>query len=242
MIMTENNKTIALWLPVLNEINGLKATLPHIDRSLFTEIIAIDGHSNDGTPEYCQSQGVKVLTQPNKGMPDALDCAFQHSKADIIIVFTPDGNSLPELLPELCNKMREGFDLVIVSRYLAGAKSHDDNIITGLGNRIFTTLVSKLFGRSYTDVLVAYRGYQRTAIEKMRLHEFSNEHWLRKKFWQMNSWELGSSIRAAKLKLRVAEIPGTEPARIGGYSKLSIFKNGFGSVFQILNDLVYFKA
>ena len=54
----------------------------------------------------------------------------------------------------------------------------------------------------------------------------------------MNSWETGSSIRAAKLKLKVCEIPGDEPKRIGGVRKLSIIKNGLGVLLQILHELI----
>lgn len=235
------NKSISLWMPVLNEIMGLKQTLPQIDRSLFDEVLIIDGGSKDGTVEFCESQGIKVLRQPRKGMPDAMDHAYSQSTADIIIVFTPDGNSLADKLPELCAKMREGYDLVIVSRYLKDAKSDDDGIITAIGNKIFTTLVNVVFRASYTDVLVAYRGYSKSAIEKMKLFNHSHEHWLRKRFFYMNGWELGSSIRAAKLKLKSTEIPGSEPARIGGIRKLSILKNGFGSLFQIIHDFIYSK-
>ena len=56
----------------------------------------------------------------------------------------------------------------------------------------------------------------------------------------MNSWETGSSIRAARLRLKVTEIPGDEPAHIGGERKLSIIRNGFGTVFQILYDFIFF--
>ena len=240
--MPNENLSIALWMPVLNEIKGLQVILPQIDRMLFSEVIAIDGGSTDGTIEFCEKAGVTVLRQPNRGMPDAMDFAYSKTSADIIIVFTPDGNSLPDVLPTLCAKMRDGYDLVIVSRYLAGAESHDDGFVTGLGNQIFTAMVSRIFGVRYTDVLVAYRGYKRSAIEKMSLANHTKEHWLRRKFFYMNGWELGSAIRAARLGLRIAEIPGNEPPRIGGKSKLSIFKNGFGSLFQILFDLIYFKT
>ena len=38
-------RTIALVLPTLNELEGLKATLPGIDRSLVDHIIVVDGGS-----------------------------------------------------------------------------------------------------------------------------------------------------------------------------------------------------
>lgn len=239
--MEQNSPTFALWMPTLNEIQGLEQIWPQIDKNLFSEIIVVDGGSTDGTIEFCQKHQITLLTQPNKGMPDASEFAYQHTKSDIIIIFTPDGNSLPELLAPLCHKMREGYDMVIVSRYLDDAASHDDGILTSFGNLLFTGLVNVIFKAKYTDVLVAFRGYRRTAIEKMRLMDHTNEHWLRKRFFYMNGWELGSTIRAARLKLKTAEMPGNEPERIGGRSKLSIVKNGLGSLLQILHDLVYFR-
>lgn len=239
--MKKTREKVVLWMPVLNEIQGLKQISPLIDKSLFDDILIIDGGSSDGTIEFCQAQGFKVLQQPGKGMPDAMDYAYHKTMDDIIIVFTPDGNSLPELLPELCSKMCEGYDLVIVSRYKGSAKSLDDSFLTHIGNKIFTMIVNGLFGGKYTDVLVAYRGYRRTAVEQMKLFNHTKEHWFRKIFFYMNGWELGSSIRAVKLRLSVTEIPGSEPARIGGKRKLSIIKNGLGSLLQIIHDFVYFK-
>lgn len=242
--MKQENLTFSLWLPVLNEIEALKVVCPKINKSLFNEILAIDGGSTDGTIEYCKQQGYKVLHQPNQknGLTDAEDYAYHNTNTDIVIFFTPDGNALPELLPELCDKMREGYDMIIVSRYKDGAKSFDDTYVTGFGNKLFTWMVNTIFKGKYTDVLVGYRGYKKSAIERMKLYNSTNEHWLRKRFFNMNSWELGASIRAAKLKLKVTELSGSEPPRIGGKSKLSIIKNGIGSVLQIMHDFFYFDS
>lgn len=240
--MSTEEISFTLLMPTLNEIEGLRHVLPKIDHSLFKEIIVVDGKSDDGTVEYCREQGLKVLFQPRRGLPDAYEYAFSNITTDAIIIFTPDGNSLPELLPKLCVKLREGYDMVIASRYREGARSDDDDFMTAIGNRIFTFIVNFLFKFHYTDVLVGLRAYRREAIERMKLAGLSKENWLRRNFWRMNSWELGASIRAARLKLRIAEIPGDEPKRIGGQRKLSIFKNGLGAIFQIINDFFFFQA
>jgi hypothetical protein len=49
------------------------------------------------------------------------------------------------------------------------------------------------------------------------------------------------SIRAAKKKLKVCEIPGSEPARIGGRRKLDIFRWGSAYVLQTLREVYYWK-
>jgi glycosyltransferase involved in cell wall biosynthesis len=228
-------------MPTLNEIEGLKAVLPKIDRTLFEQIIVVDGGSTDGTAEFSLEQGLTVLRQPGRGIPDAEEYAFAHCTCDGFVLFTPDGNSLPELLSPLCEKLTQGFDLVVASRYLDGAQSLDDDWLTSIGNRMFVLLANFFFRSRYTDVLVGLRAYTRDAIEKMGLPAMSHENRIRQKFFYMNSWELGSSIRAARLKLKVAEIPGSEPKRIGGQRKLSIIKNGSGALLQILHDFFLFR-
>ena len=105
----------SLILPTLNEVDGLRATLPLIDRSLFHEIILVDGGSTDGTLEYARQQNIRVIMQPGKCLFDAQEEAFRVFTGDVYVEFTPDGNSLPEPLGPLVEKMNEGYDMVIVS-------------------------------------------------------------------------------------------------------------------------------
>jgi hypothetical protein len=86
------------------------------------------------------------------------------ARGDIIIEFPPDGNSLPEKIPEVIAAIEKGHDFVIVSRYKDGAKSHDDDFMTAIGNKLFTTLTNVLFRTSYTDVLVGYRAYRKSTF------------------------------------------------------------------------------
>jgi len=230
----------SLVLPTMNEVEGLKATLPLIDRSLFHEIILVDGGSTDGTLEFARQQNLHIVMQPGKCLFDAQEEAYRVFTGDVYVEFTPDGNSLPDRLGPLIEKMKEGHDMVIVSRYLAGAKSEDDDFLTALGNWLFTAAVRLLFRTRITDSLVAYRAFTREAIERMRLMTQTQECWLKRKFIYLNSWELGSSARAGRVRLRVAEIPGDEPKRIGGVRKLSIIKNGLGGLIQLLLDFFTF--
>lgn len=233
--------TFCLLIPTLNEVEGLRVILPRIDRSLFAQVLVVDGGSTDGTIEYCREQGLTVLIQPKKGLPDAEDFAFRHMTTDAMILFTPDGNSLPELLPALIAKLGEGYDMVIASRYLGKARSEDDDAFTGFGNWMFTKIINLLFGGRYTDTLVGLRAYTLAAIRRMQLPGMAEATPFRARFPLLNSWETGASIRAARMKLKVTEIPGDEPARIGGVRKLSIIRNGFGTLGQILYDFLWFR-
>jgi len=236
--MEKMNNQVTIIIPTLNEIDGLKWFMPRLKKEWYDELIIVDGNSTDGTIEYCRQNGYPIFIQSQKGPPNAYEEAFKRSTKDIIVTITPDGNSVPELIPELVERIREGYDMVIASRYIGSAKSDDDDMVTWFGNRMFTALTNILFGAHYTDILVGFRAYRRGSIDKMRLYNQDKTNWLRKRFVQMNSWDPGSSLRAAKLKLKVCDIPGDEPKRIGGERKLSIIKAGFGVLFQILYEFI----
>lgn len=236
--MNRENSQVTLIIPTMNEIDGMKWFMPKINKEWYDELIIIDGGSTDGTIEYCRENGYPIFIQSGKGLPNAYDEAYKRSTKDIIVTITPDGNSIPELIPVLLEKIRQGYDMVIASRYFGQAKSYDDDIFTGFGNKIFTLAINVLFKAHYADTLVGLRAYRRDAIEKMCLYGQDNQGWLKDKFFLMNSWETGGSIRAAKLKLKVCEIAGDEPKRIGGQRKLYVIKNGVGVLLQILHEYI----
>jgi hypothetical protein len=130
-------------------------------------------------------------------------------------------------------KMKQGFDLVIVSRYLEGAKSHDDSFLSGIGNRAFTFLINLVYRSHYTDSLIGFRALKTETIKKIGLVN-GPACWFEKKFYQHTSWDFLSSVRCAKRKLKVAEIPGDEPTRIGGVEKVNKTKVGLVLLVELV--------
>ncbi len=236
MSETQREK-VTLILPTLNEIDGMRWFMPRLESEGIDQIIVADGGSTDGTLEFCREHSYPVLIQSGQGLPNAQEEVFPLIQNEIIIMSTPDGNSLPELIPQMAARIREGYDMVIASRYTGSAKSEDDDVMTAFGNWMFTGMINLFFGGRYTDALVGFRAYRRSAAIKMGLPRLSDQSWMTRHFWRMNSWETGSSIRAAKLKLKVSDIPGDEPKRIGGVRKMSIIKSGLGTFFQIIREV-----
>ena len=121
---------------------------------------------------------------------------------------------------------------MIVSRYKDDAKSEDDDFITAFGNWLFTRTVNILHGGRFTDVMVIFRAFRKQTIYDLELHRDEAYRTPERLFGCVLSWEPLQSVRAAKCKLKIAEIPGDEPARIGGERKLQILRWGFGYCFQ----------
>jgi len=225
----------------LNEVNGMREIMPQIDPNWYDQLIILDGGSTDGTIEYAKEQGYFVYVQKERGIRFAYREVLPYIEGDVVITFSPDGNSIAELLPDLIEKMKEDYDMVIVSRYLGDAKSEDDDIVTGFGNWLFTSTVNFLHGGNYTDVMVLYRAYKTQMIYDLDLDKDESFALPEKLFFTRISWEPLLSVRALKRKLKVGEIPGDEPPRIGGERKLQILRWGAAYYFQFIRELWFWR-
>jgi glycosyltransferase involved in cell wall biosynthesis len=228
---------ITLIVATLNELEGMKVIMPRVNKHLCDQIIILDGGSTDGTIEYSRQQGYFVYVQKEKGFRQGYSEVLPYVEGDVIITFSPDGNSIPELIPDLIKKMKEGYDMVIASRYLKGAKSQDDDLVTAFGNWLFTRTINFLHGGHYTDAMVIFRAYKTRLIYDLELNKDEGFATAEKLFNTRVSWEPLLSVRAAKCKLKVFEIPGDEPPRIGGERKLKILKWGAVFCFQFLREV-----
>jgi glycosyltransferase involved in cell wall biosynthesis len=232
---------VTLLVPTLNEIDGMKEIMPKVHPGWVDQILVVDGQSVDGTADYARRMGYDVVVQKKKGMRHAYMEALPHVRGDVILTFSPDGNSIPELIPDCVAKIKEGYDMVIVSRYAAGARSYDDTAVTAFGNRLFTTLISLLHGFNYTDAMVIYRAYRADLIQELDLDKDESYEIEEKLFSTTVSWEPLLSIRAAKRKLRIAEIPGDEPAREGGVAKLQVLRWGAAYMWEVWREIFVWK-
>lgn len=229
-------------IPILNEIVGMKVIMPQIDHSLFDQILFVDGGSTDGSVEWAREQGYTVAEQTRKGVRNAYFELLPLIEGDVVVTFSPDGNCLAELLPNLVEKMKEGYDMVIVSRYLDDATSDDDDLITAFGNWLFTRTINVLHGGNYTDAMGIYRAYRTQLIYDLDLHLDESYSLSERLFGTVIGWEPLLSVRAAKCALKVGEIPGDEPARIGGERKLQIWRWGAAYYFQFWHELFKWRA
>jgi len=220
---------VALIAPTLNEIDGIREVFPKLAKlkgNVLDEIIVADLNSTDGTIEYSKDCGFQVHHQQSPGYGAAFMEALELTDADIIIEFPPDGNNMPEKIPDVVAKIKEGYDFVIASRYCDGAKSYDDDVITRFGNWMFTTMINVLFGAKYTDVLVGFRAYRKDSLKKVHLTA------------RGLSWTTQQSIQYVKAGLKVTEIGADEPARIGGVRKMSPLKTGFEILWVIIREFL----
>ncbi len=234
-------KKVTLLALTLNEIDGMKVIMPAIEKDWCDQILILDGGSTDGTVEWAREQGYDVYIQQRKGIRHAYLEALPLIEGDIVVTLSPDGNCPPQFIPELVEMVRDGYDLVIGSRYLDDATSQDDDVVTAFGNWLFTRTVNLLHRASYTDAMVIYRAFTRDLIAELDLDKEDSYRLPERLFGTVISWEPLMAVRAAKAKMRIGEVAVGEPPRIGGDRKLQIFRWGAAYYFQFWRELWFWK-
>ena len=226
--------TTAIIITTLNEITGVKKIVPQINKEWAEEIIFVDGGSTDGTIEEAKKMGFRVVMQKQKG-----EFAGGHGAAvlegvdattsDNIILFGPDGNDEVEKIPELIEKIKEGYDQVLVTRFGKGSVNLDAGIIDTFGNKMFAFLVNVFFGGNWTDTLNESRIISRKAFNELEYDAMG-----------MSSTQQ-MSIRGLKRRQKICEIIGNEGERIGGKRKMHPLSTGASLSWGIIKEFIFWK-
>lgn len=205
---------VTLIIPTLNESEVIDKTLALVPREHLDEVIVVDGHSTDNTVEIAQSLGCKTFLQPKSGYGNAVTYGVKKAKGDVVIFMDADGSQPPDAIPQLLSKINEGYEMVLGSRYLEGAGSHDDTAIRYIGNRFFTFLGNKLHKLNLSDALFLYTAIRKETFKRINPTSLNMEFCME------------ILIKARKKGIKIAEIPVKEPKRIAGKTKVNALYHG----------------
>jgi glycosyltransferase involved in cell wall biosynthesis len=228
---------VSVVVPTRNEARNLAHVFAALPAGLH-EVIVVDGHSTDGTPEIARQllPDVRVVPQTRTGKGNALACGFAAATGDIIVTIDGDGSTDPAEIPTFVTALTSGADFVKGSRFTraAGAGSSDITPLRRLGNRVLGMAVNAMFGTSYSDLCYGYNAFWARHVPVFGLMVDSPG--------QAPVWGDGFEIetllnlRAATAGLAVAEVPSFEHERIHGASNLNTFRDGWRVLRTILSE------
>lgn len=196
-----------------NEKPALEKLLPMLPLHLFDRVLAIDGGSTDGSLQTYEAYGVPYRVQTVRGRGNAFRLANEVVDTERVVFLSTDGNENPADLPVMLRYLDDGYDLVIGGRFILRGASSDDSDdplrLRKLGNIVYSIVVRLLWRSGVWDAINGYRAFRTEAMRRMRLDA------------PLHEIELQSTIRAAKLGMRVKEFPTRELPRLGGVRKAS---------------------
>ncbi|WP_048166034.1 glycosyltransferase [Palaeococcus pacificus] len=121
---------ISIIVPTYNERDNLEELFKRISGSLRGhdfEIVVVDDDSPDKTWEKAQKLSkiypVKVIRRKNeKGLSSAVIRGFSEAEGDVFVVMDADLQHPPEVIPKLIERIENGADIAVASRYVKGGK------------------------------------------------------------------------------------------------------------------------
>ena len=204
---------VAVLIPALNEEATLPTLLPRLPGSLGA-VVVVDNGSTDRTAELSRAAGAHVVAEPERGYGAAclagLAFLAEHApETEVVVFLDADHARGPDQIGALVKPVTDGeADMVLGVRVGASEGHSTVPPHARWGNRLVLGLAGLLFGETYSD-MAPFRAVTTDALARL---EMDDRNW---------GWTLQMQVRAARLGLRVAEVPLPHVLRTAGESKIS---------------------
>jgi dolichol-phosphate mannosyltransferase len=173
---------VIVVLPAYNEEANIGKLLRDIfesltDAHLACSVIVVDDGSSDSThrivQEYSREFPIRVERHAcNQGLGATLRDGLRHAAAsaaerDIIITMDADESHRPGLMLRMIGMIREGYDVVIASRYQPGSRIYGLSFHRRVISRMASLLMRVIFPTpGVTDYTCGYRAYRAEALKQ----------------------------------------------------------------------------
>jgi glycosyltransferase involved in cell wall biosynthesis len=214
---------IAVLLPCYNEEAAIDATVAGFRAALPNAIIYVyDNNSHDRTIEIATGAGAIVRSERQQGKGHVVRRMFADVDADVYVMADGDLTYDPKAAQRMVDLLlAEQLDMVVGTRQHEAKDAYRGGHV--LGNKLFTGLLSGLFGRSFSDIFSGYRVFSRRFVKSFPVLSSGFEI------------ETEMSVHALELRMPVGEVETSYAARPeGSHSKLSTWSDGW----RILKTIV----
>lgn len=176
---------IVVLLPAYNEASGIKHLLSRIGQALVHDIyqvVVVNDGSTDGTKEiiakYAERQPVTLLNHPvNLGLGKAMETGILYTCShfqdnDVLVTMDADSTHDPKMIKQMVEKVDNGADMVIGSRFVEKGTEVDVPPYRKLLSRGVKALFGVIFPHlKVKDCTSGYRVYRISLLRRaLRVH------------------------------------------------------------------------
>jgi 2-polyprenyl-3-methyl-5-hydroxy-6-metoxy-1,4-benzoquinol methylase len=220
--------SISIVIPARNEAGNIKNILDRVpDLGKSTEMIFVEGHSSDNTYDTIErligelpESKCRLFRQPGKGKGDAIQLGFSKAKGDILIILDADLTVPPESLPRFIDTLVScRGEFINGVRLIYPMENRAMRFLNIVGNKFFSLAFSWMLGQPIKDTLCGTKALWKKDYELIASNRdyFGN-------FDPFGDFDL--LFGAAKLNLKISEIPIRYRDRVYGATNISRWRHG----------------
>jgi hypothetical protein len=217
---------VSVVLPCLDEEAAVGPTVEEALRGLRAagvdgEVIVVDNGSSDRSVERARAAGARVIEEPTRGYGAAHLGGIAAARGDVIVMADADQTYDLERLARLLEPLRDGADLVVMSRLDEVGAGAMPFLHRYVGTPVITRVLRLLTGVPIADSQSGYRAFWRDRIEELDLRapgmEYASE----------------MLLKAARAGFDIRESSAPYRARVGD-SKLHTLRDGWRHIRMLL--------
>ena len=215
-------KNLTLIIPTKEEAESLPIFLDELKDYDCVKKIIIQKEDHKTLESIKNFQNLDIVIQKNSGYGSALIEGIESVKTEYCCIINADGSMNPKYL-ELMLKNCSDKDLVFTSRYqMPGGGSDDDDIVTFVGNKIFSLIGNLFFRLNISDILFTFILAKTNSFKRLNLKNSDFRICV----------EL--PIKAKYLDMKYVSLPSHERSRIGGKKKVNAIKDGLLILIEMI--------
>lgn len=204
---------LLIMIPAYNEEENIELVVERLRQNFpqYDYVVINDG-SKDRTAEICREKGYNLVDLPvNLGLAGSFQAGIRYAYRKgypYAVQIDGDGQHRPEYIERMLVKMKDGYDIVIGSRFVNAKKPMTMRM---LGSNLIETAIRLTTGATIKDPTSGMRLYDRKMIE-----EFAKG---------LNYGPEPDTISyLIRQGAKVAEVPVVMDERVGGVSYLTPIK------------------
>ncbi len=227
--MSVSLQKLSVIVPVFNERKTIDELVRRVRESPYPkELLIVDDGSTDGTRERLQELAKKfpevryIEHVKNQGKGAAIRTALEKIAGNVVIIQDADLEYDPADYPLLLRPILEGkADVVYGSRFLGG--SHRVLFFWHyVANKFLTTVSNALTNLNLSDIETCYKAFTSDVARKIKLTS------------DRFGFDPEITVRFAKLKCRIYEVPVSYAGRTYAEGKKIRWTDGFTVLWAIL--------
>lgn len=162
---------VLIIIPAYNEEENIERVVDHLIQNFpqYDYVVVNDG-SRDRTGEICRERGYNCLDLPvNLGLAGAFQAGirYAHKKNyECAIQLDGDGQHRPDYVGDMMEKIQDGYDIVIGSRFINEKKPMTMRM---LGSNLLQLAIRLTTGANITDPTSGMRMFSRNMIREFAM-------------------------------------------------------------------------